>query len=45
MTLPLKNMVAIITDGTAVLGLGYIGPEAAIQTGVSRLEPHFLSTR
>jgi malate dehydrogenase (oxaloacetate-decarboxylating) len=25
-----KNMVAIVTDGTAVLGLGDIGPEAAL---------------
>ena len=25
-----KNMVAIVTDGTAVLGLGDIGPEAAM---------------
>jgi malate dehydrogenase (oxaloacetate-decarboxylating) len=25
-----KNMVAVITDGTAVLGLGDIGPEAAL---------------
>lgn len=25
-----SNMVAVVTDGTAVLGLGDIGPEAAI---------------
>lgn len=25
-----KNMVAVVTDGTAVLGLGNIGPEAAL---------------
>ena len=25
-----KNLVAVITDGTAVLGLGDIGPEAGI---------------
>jgi malate dehydrogenase (oxaloacetate-decarboxylating) len=25
-----KNMVAVVTDGTAVLGLGDIGPEAAL---------------
>ena len=25
-----RNMVAIVTDGTAVLGLGVIGPEAAL---------------
>lgn len=24
------NMVAVVTDGTAVLGLGNIGPEAAL---------------
>ena len=25
-----KNMVAVVTDGSAVLGLGNIGPEAAL---------------
>ena len=25
-----KNLVAVVTDGSAVLGLGNIGPEAAI---------------
>ena len=25
-----RNMVAVVTDGTAVLGLGDIGPEAAL---------------
>lgn len=27
------NLVAVITDGTAVLGLGDIGPEAGMQIG------------
>jgi len=38
-----KNPIAIVTDGTAVLGSGDIGPEAAMQTGMARLEPHSLS--
>jgi malate dehydrogenase (oxaloacetate-decarboxylating) len=38
-----KNMVAIVTDGTAVLGLGDIGPEAAlpVMEGKALLFKHF----
>ena len=32
------NMVAVVSDGTAVLGLGDIGPEAAILS--QRSHPH-----
>ena len=31
------NMVAVVTDGTAVLGLGNIGPEAAFQLWKEKL--------
>src|SRR5690606_7273048 len=38
-----KNTVAIVTDGTAVLGLGDIGPEAAlpVMEGKALLFKHF----
>ncbi|HEX6237540.1 MAG TPA: NAD-dependent malic enzyme [Acidimicrobiales bacterium] len=38
-----KNMVAIVTDGSAVLGLGDIGPEAAlpVMEGKALLFKHF----
>jgi malate dehydrogenase (oxaloacetate-decarboxylating) len=38
-----KNMVAIVTDGTAVLGLGDIGPEASlpVMEGKALLFKHF----
>jgi len=37
------NMVAVVTDGTAVLGLGDIGPEAAlpVMEGKAVLFKHF----
>lgn len=38
-----KNMVAVVSDGTAVLGLGDIGPEAAmpVMEGKAMLFKHF----
>ena len=34
-----KNTVAVVSDGTAVLGLGDIGPEAAMPVMQKQLEP------
>ena len=31
------NLCLVVTDGSAVLGLGDIGPEAARKTGVTRI--------
>ncbi len=38
-----RNLVAVVTDGTAVLGLGDIGPEAAmpVMEGKCVLFKHF----